>query len=126
MASSSRRKISAMERKLDLTQRTTGKSERIASALAKPARLKPSEKEAAAKIINPRRVLDQSRALARAKGSVNRAEKKDAAARMLKATTGGAAPKKQAPKPKSTSKPKSKGPYEKDYMKPPKTEKKKK
>jgi hypothetical protein len=106
MASSSRRKISAMERKLDLTQRTTGKSERIASALAKPARLKPSEKEAAAKIINPRRVLDQSRALARAKGSVNRAEKKDAAARMLKATTGGAAPKKQAPKPKA--KPKTK------------------
>ena len=87
-----------MERKLFLTQNTTGKSERIASALAKPAKLKPSEKAAAAAVINPRRVLDQSRALARAKGSVNRAEKKATAAKMLKATTGGPA-KKQAPKP---------------------------
>jgi hypothetical protein len=95
---SSRNKISAMERKLFLTQNTTGKSERIASALAKPARLKPSEQAAAAAVINPRRVLDQSRALARAKGSVNRAEKKATAAKMLKATTGGPA-KKQAPKP---------------------------
>jgi hypothetical protein len=95
---SSRNKISAMERKLFLTQNTTGKSERIASALAKPAKLKPSEKAAAAAVINPRRVLDQSRALARAKGSVNRAEKKATAAKMLKATTGGPA-KKQAPKP---------------------------
>jgi hypothetical protein len=98
MASSSRQKISAMERKLDLTQRTTGKSERIASAIAKPNKLKPREKEAAAAIINPRRVLDQSRALARAKNSVNRAEKKASAARILKATTGGTASKKQAPK----------------------------
>jgi hypothetical protein len=95
---SSRNKISAMERKLFLTQNTTGKSERIASALAKPSKLKPSEQAAAAAVINPRRVLDQSRALARAKGSVARAEKKAAAAKMLKATTGGPA-KKQAPKP---------------------------
>ena len=94
---SSRQKISDMERKLDLTRATTGKSERIASALAKPSRLKPSEKAAAAAVINPRRILDQSRALARAKGSVNRAEKKAAAAKMLKATTGGAAPKKAVP-----------------------------
>ena len=95
---SSRRKIMDMERKLNLTKSTTGKSERIASALAKPAKLKPSEQAAAAAVINPRRVLDQSRALARAKGSVNRAEKKATAAKMLKATTGGPA-KKQAPKP---------------------------
>jgi hypothetical protein len=94
---SSRQKISDMERKLDLTRNTTGKSERIASALAKPARLKPSEQAAAAAVINPRRILDQSRALARAKGSVNRAEKKAVAAKMLKATTGGTAMKKQAP-----------------------------
>ena len=96
---SSRQKIKNMENKLYLTQSTTGKSERIASALAKPARLKPSEKAEAAAVINPRRILDQSRALARAKGSVARAEKKAAAAKMLKATTGGAASKKQAPKP---------------------------
>ena len=96
---SSRRKIMDMERKLNLTKSTTGKSERIASALAKPAKLKPSEKAAAAAVINPRRVLDQSRALARAKGSVARAEKKAVAAKMLKATTGGTAAKKQAPKP---------------------------
>ena len=95
---SSRNKISAMERKLFLTQNTTGKSQRIASELAKPSKLKPSEQAAAAAVINPRRVLDQSRALARAKGSVNRAEKKATAAKMLKATTGGPA-KKQAPKP---------------------------
>jgi hypothetical protein len=95
---SSRSKLSAMERKLFLTQNTTGKSQRIASALAKPARLTPREQEAAGNVINPRRVLDQSRALARAKGSVNRAEKKATAAKMLKATTGGPA-KKQAPKP---------------------------
>lgn len=99
MASTSRKKIMGMERKLDLTKSTTGKSERIASELAKPARLKPSEKAEAAAVINPRRILDQSRALARAKGSVARAEKKAAAAKMLKATTGGAASKKQAPKP---------------------------
>ena len=99
MASSvSRRKIMGMERKLNLTKATTGKSERIASALAKPARLKPSEKAAAAAVINPRRVLDQSRSLARAKGSVARAEKKAAAAKMLKATTGGEAPKKKTGK----------------------------
>lgn len=96
---SSRRKIMDMERKLNLTKSTTGKSERIASALAKPAKLKPSEKAVAAAVINPRRVLDQSRALARAKGSVARAEKKAVAAKMLKATTGGTAAKKQAPKP---------------------------
>jgi hypothetical protein len=96
---SSRRKIMDMERKLNLTKSTTGKSERIASALAKPSKLKPSEKAAAAAVINPRRVLDQSRALARAKGSVARAEKKATAATMLKATTGGTAAKKQAPKP---------------------------
>jgi hypothetical protein len=96
---SSRRKIMDMERNLNLVKSTTGKSERIASALAKPAKLKPSEKAAAAAVINPRRVLDQSRALARAKGSVNRAEKKATAAKMLKATTGGTAAKKQAPKP---------------------------
>jgi cell division septation protein DedD len=96
---SSRRKIMDMERKLNLTRSTTGKSERIASALAKPSRLKPSEQAAAAAVINPRRVLDQSRALARAKGSVNRAEKKAAADKMLKATTGGTAAKKQASKP---------------------------
>ncbi len=96
---SSRNKISAMERKLFLTQNTTGKSQRIASELAKPSKLKPSEQAAAAAVINPRRVLDQSRALARAKGSVARAEKKATAAKMLKATTGGTAAKKQAPKP---------------------------
>jgi hypothetical protein len=96
---SSRRKIMDMERKLNLTKSTTGKSERIASALAKPAKLKPSEKAVAAAVINPRRVLDQSRALARAKGSVARAEKKAVAAKMLKATTGGTAAKKQTPKP---------------------------
>ena len=96
---SSRRKIMDMERNLNLVKSTTGKSERIASALAKPSKLKPSEKAAAAAVINPRRVLDQSRALARAKGSVARAEKKAAAAKMLKATTGGTAAKKQAPKP---------------------------
>ena len=96
---SSRRKIMDMERKLNLTKSTTGKSERIASALAKPAKLKPSEKAVAAAVINPRRVLDQSRALARATGSVARAEKKAVAAKMLKATTGGTAAKKQAPKP---------------------------
>jgi hypothetical protein len=98
MASTSRRKIMDMERKLNLTKSTTGKSERIASALAKPSKLKPSEKAAAAAVINPRRVLDQSRALARAKGSVARAERKAVAAKMLKATTGGNAPKKAAPK----------------------------
>jgi hypothetical protein len=106
---SSRNKISAMERKLFLTQNTTGKSQRIASELAKPSKLKPSEQAAAAAVINPRRVLDQSRALARAKGSVARAEKKAAAAKMLKATTGGPA-KKQAPKPaakKAAAKPTS-------------------
>ena len=96
---SSRRKIMDMERKLNLTKSTTGKSERIASALAKPSKLKPSEKAAAAAVINPRRVLDQSRALARAKGSVARAEKKAAAEKMLKATTGGTAAKKPASKP---------------------------
>jgi hypothetical protein len=95
---SSRSKLNAMERKLFLTKNTTGKSQRIASELAKPARLTPREQEAAGNVINPRRVLDQSRAFARAKGSVNRAEKKAAAARMLKATTGGSA-KKAAPKP---------------------------
>jgi hypothetical protein len=98
---SSRRKIMDMERKLNLTKSTTGKSERIASALAKPAKLKPSEKAEAAKVINPRRVLDQSRALARAKGSVARAEKKAAAAKMLKATTGGTAAKKATVKKKT-------------------------
>jgi len=91
MASSSRKKIMDMERKLNLTKATTGKSERIASELAKPSKLKPSEKAAAAEVINPRRVLDQSRALSRAKGSVARAEKKAVAAKMLKATTGGSA-----------------------------------
>jgi cell division septation protein DedD len=96
---SSRRKIMDMERKLNLTKSTTGKSERIASALAKPAKLRPSEQAAAAAVINPRRVLDQSRALARAKGSVARAEKKAAAEKMLKATTGGTAAKKPASKP---------------------------
>jgi hypothetical protein len=94
---SSRSKLNAMERKLNLTKVTTGKSERIASALAKPSKLKPSEKAAAAAVINPRRVLDQSRAFARAKGSVARAEKKAIAAKMLKATTGGTAAKKVAP-----------------------------
>lgn len=94
---SSRSKIQGMERKLNLTKATTGKSERIASELAKPDRLKPSEKAAAAAVINPRRVIDQSRSLARATGSVNRAEKKATAAKMLRATTGGTAMKKQAP-----------------------------
>ena len=105
----SRRKIMDMERKLNLTKSTTGKSERIASALAKPSKLKPSEKAAAAAVINPRRVLDQSRALARAKGSVARAERKAVAAKMLKATTGGTAAKKQAPKPAAKKAPSTKG-----------------
>ena len=99
---SSRRKIMDMERKLNLTKSTTGKSERIASALAKPAKLKPSEKATAAAVINPRRVLDQSRALARAKGSVARAEKKATAAKMLKATTGGTEKMKSMPQVKIT------------------------
>jgi hypothetical protein len=110
---SSRRKIMDMERKLNLTKSTTGKSERIASALAKPAKLKPSEKAVAAAVINPRRVLDQSRALARAKGSVARAEKKAVAAKMLKATTGGTEKMKSMPKVKitgtATSKPRISG-----------------
>ena len=105
----SRRKIMDMERKLNLTKSTTGKSERIASALAKPAKLKPSEKAVAAAVINPRRVLDQSRALARAKGSVARAEKKATAAKMLKATTGGTAAKKTTEKMKSMPKAKITG-----------------
>ena len=106
---SSRSKLSAMERKLNLTKSTTGKSQRIASELAKPSRLTPREQEAAGNVINPRRVLDQSRALARAKGSVARAEKKAAEARMLKATTGGTAASKKNEKMKQMPKTKITG-----------------
>ena len=44
MASESRRKIMDMERKLNLTKATTGKSERIASELAKPSKLSQAKK----------------------------------------------------------------------------------
>jgi hypothetical protein len=114
-----------------LPKRPTGELPKRSSELAKyiggknqqgqviPKELKldlPSARAAAGKYRenvkkNPAGVADRSwMPLKKAIGQVRAAQKAAAA----------------KPKPKVTSKPKPKGPYEKDYMKPPKTEKKKK
>jgi len=75
---------------------------KIANKNAKAATgkdLKPSEERRAADIMQPRRQNDRDRTAARGSFIERRTAKKAAETRMNAAVGGGAAPKKQAPKP---------------------------
>jgi hypothetical protein len=79
-----------------------GDSRALAEKIAKTATGKDltyQEKERAGKIIQNRRMLDTARTAARGSFIERRTAKKAAETRMNAAVGGGAAPKKQAPKP---------------------------
>jgi hypothetical protein len=84
-----------------------GDSMDIASKVAKTAtgkRLTFDEEVRAGKIIQARRTNDTARTATRASFMERRTAKKAAEKRMNAAVSGGAAPKKQAPKPAATAK----------------------